>query len=132
KLSDRFISSGALFQNERASLSSQVFLGYIFEITQPWFPSSRVLPSILETIHENHPKLTPAKHVADQFEELLKRINEQLNAISEGGETDWIGNLNGLILVISGNELHFSQTGTCPAYMLQKNRIRQITDDLPH
>ncbi|MBU6389668.1 hypothetical protein KGQ71_04095 [Patescibacteria group bacterium] len=129
KLSDRFLVSGVLHQKENELLGDQVILAYVIEVTKPWFPSSKVLPSLLEIIYNQHQQLTPGKNIDDQFELLLRNLNEQLNAISEQGETDWIGNLNGLILVMCGDELHFSQTGRSPAYILQKNRIRQITDE---
>jgi hypothetical protein len=129
KLSDRFLASGVLYQkNDSHNLDDQVILVYIFEINKPWFPSSQVLPSILEVINEQHSKLTPDKSLGDQFEDSLRLVNERLNQVSEQGETDWIGNFNGLIMVVSGDQLHFSQTGLCPAYLLQNNRIRQITD----
>ena len=123
KLTDRFILCEALRG------PGHVLLVYIIEVTKPWFPSSRLLPSLEETIKENISLLQPGDELADNFEHLLKKINLQLNSISESGETDWIGNLNGLIMVLGGNQLHFSQTGRCPAYLMQKNRIRQITDD---
>lgn len=131
RLSDRFLASGVLSAPESTQISDQVFLAYVFEVSKPWFPSSKVFPTILGTLHAGHPDLRAGKNLGDQFEELLKAVNQQLNLISEQGETDWIGNLNGLILVMGGDELHFSQTGHCPAYLLQKNRIRQITDDTP-
>lgn len=129
KLSDRFLSSGLFFQQESTDIKDQVLLAYVFEITKPWFPSSKVLPTLLETLHEQHGRMSTSKDLGDQFEDVLKALNERLNALSEAGETDWIGNLNGLIMVLSGNELHFSQTGRCPTYLLQNNRIRQITDE---
>jgi len=123
KLSDRFILCEALRG------PGHVLLTYIFEVTKPWFPSSRLLPSLQQVIADNVGLLKSGDELADNFELLLKKINQQLNTISEAGETDWIGNLNGIIMVLGGNQLHFSQTGRCPAYLLQKNRIRQITDD---
>lgn len=129
KLTDRFLASGIFTQQEGFLLNNQVILIYIFEINKPWFPSSKVLPSLIHTLREQFKDLKPGATLGDQFESLLKSINETLNLISEQGETDWIGNLNGLIMLLSGEELHFSQTGYCPAYLLQNNRIRQITDD---
>ena len=129
KLTDRFLVSGLLRQNDSSSLEDQVILAYVLEVSQPWFPSSHVLPAIISALTAQHSQLKPGDQLGDQFEVLLRAVNEQLNAISEQGETDWIGNLNGLIMVLSGEQLHFSQTGRCPAYLLQKNRIRQVTDD---
>lgn len=129
KLTDRFLVSGLLQQPDNSNTDSQVILTYIFEVSQPWFPSSQVIPKLVEILTTQHIQLKPDGTLGNQFELLLRNLNEQLNAISESGETDWIGNFNGLVLVVGGEELHFAQTGHCPAYLLQNNRIRQITED---
>lgn len=129
KLADRFLSSGILSQKNSWFIGDQVLLVYIFEINKPWFPSSRVLPTLVETLQDFHPHFQPGKNLEDQFELLLRTVNERLNDLSEQGETDWIGNLNGLIMVLSQDQIQFAQTGSCPTYLLQNNRIRQITDD---
>lgn len=129
KLPDRFLVSGVIQNPETTGSLADVFVAYVFEVNKPWFPSSKIFPTLIQTLEAQAPGLTSGKELADQFEGLLKELNQQLNAISEQGETDWIGNLNGLIMVLGGDELHFSQTGHCPAYILQNNRIRQITDD---
>jgi hypothetical protein len=134
RLSDRFLSSGVLTASESRSLGDTMILAYVFEVMQPWLPSAHLLPALTATLEAEYPKLVdPANQgsIDDKFELLLRAVNQTLNTVSEGGETDWIGNLNGIIMVFSGEELHFSQTGQCPAYLLQNNRIRQVTDDLP-
>jgi hypothetical protein len=132
RLSDRLLSSGVFTLSEERSLGDQVILAYLFEVIQPWLPSSQLLPSLQATLAEELPKLHDHNgqgDLADRFELLLRGVNQTLNSVSEAGETDWIGNLSGLIMVMSGEELHFAQTGRCHAYLLQNNRIRQITDD---
>lgn len=132
RLSDRFLSSGVLTASESRSLGDQVMLAYVFEVMQPWLPSARLLPALTSTLEAEYPKLNDLNNpgsIDDKFELLLRAVNQTLNQVSEQGETDWIGNLNGIIMVFSGEELHFSQTGQCPAYLLQNNRIRQITDE---
>lgn len=144
KHADRLLTSGFFFHQESVeqadgqavpepkgplALANQVTLAYVLEIRQPWFPSSKVLPTLLATLEEERAKLVPGDQLADGFEGLLRALNEKLNGISESGETDWIGNLNGLVAIVSGDQLHFSQTGRSPAYLLQNNRIRQITDE---
>ena len=129
KLSDRLLLSGLIGASERKSLSDQLVIGYLFEITRPWLPSSQVLPAMVTVLEEQLSHLNTKDNLDDQFEGVLRAVNLRLNEVSEGGETDWIGNLNGLIVLLGKEELHFSQTGRCPAYLLQNNRIRQITDD---
>lgn len=105
-------------------------MAYVFEVARPWLPSSHLLPSLQDVLNQEYEKIHIKHDLDAQFEELLKAVNNQLNSVSEAGETDWIGNLSGLIVLVGHHELHFSQTGSCPAYLLQNNRIRQITDDL--
>jgi hypothetical protein len=128
KLPDRFLISQVLSPEDNI-LSNGVLLTYIFEVSKPWLPSAQLLPELERVLHEQYQKLIPGNTIGDQFELLLRGVNIALNSVSEAGETDWIGNLNGIIMVLSENELHFSQTGRSPAYLLQRNKIRQITDD---
>jgi|GEM_PF-3510142 len=129
KLPDRLLLSGVIGNTSGTSLSDQFVIAYLFEITRPWLPSSQVLPAMAAVLTEQQATLSPKDNLDDQFEGILRAVNQKLNEVSEGGETDWIGNLNGLILLLGKEELHFSQTGRCPTYLLQNNRIRQITDD---
>lgn len=129
KLPDRLLASGVIRPSRTASLAEQPILAYVFEVGKPWLPSSQLLPSLTTTLEEGYTNLEGKGNLDDQFENLLRDVNQKLNEISESGETDWIGSLNGLILLIGKHELHFAQTGRCPAFLLQNNRIRQITDD---
>ncbi len=129
KLPDRLLASGVIRPSRTASLAEQPVLAYVFEVGKPWLPSSQLLPSLVTTLEEGYTNLEGKGNLDDQFENLLRDVNQKLNEISESGETDWIGSLNGLILLIGKHELHFAQTGRCPAFLLQNNRIRQITDD---
>lgn len=129
KLPDRFLTSGIFRHADDHDLDDQIILTYIFEVTRPMFTSSNLLESLITTLEAEHAKLNLKDNLDDQFELVLRQVNQQLNTISESGDTDWIGNLNGIIMVMTGEELHFAQTGRCPAYLLQNNRIRQITDD---
>jgi hypothetical protein len=129
RLPDRFMAVDMLRGSSNQPGVPPVVLSYIFEVTKPWFPSSHLVPSLQEILEQHLPLLQTGPTIVDQFESLLKKINLQLNEISESGETDWIGNFNALIMVIAGDELHFSQAGFCPTYILQNRRIRQITDE---
>lgn len=132
KLTDRLLSSGVIRGNPSHPLREAPLLGYIFEVTKPWMPHSQLFETLETTLQTSYEQLTSKGNLDDQFELLLRNVNQALNQISEAGETDWIGNLNGLIIMIGDEEIHFSQTGRCPAFLLQNNRIRQITDDQAH
>lgn len=128
KLPERLLTSGIIKQEGKLNLAENMALVYLFEVTKPWFPSSKLFSTLVETLEDAHPSLQMGDDLDSQFEFLLKNINQQLNQISESGETDWIGNLNAIIMLVAGNEIFFSQTGFCPTYLLQNNKIRQITD----
>ena len=128
KLPERLLTSGIIKREGKLNLAEDIALVYLFEVNQPWFPSSKLFPSLIELLETAHPSLKVGDDLDSQFEFLLKTINQQLNQISESGETDWIGNFNAIVLLIAGNEIFFSQTGFCPTYLLQNNKIRQITD----
>ena len=125
---ERLLASGSLC-HPTAINQPPVLLTYLFEVTKPWFPQSRLIPSLIDTLNDEYPSLNGGEDLNTQFEALLKRVNQQLNQISESGETDWIGSLNGIIVCTFEDQLLFSQTGNCPAYLLQRNRIRQITEE---
>lgn len=128
KLPASFMLSGVL-GGDTVNLKERPVLLYIFEVLRPWLPSSELLPSLEKVLQDCYSKLDPVIPLDDQLEEILRLVNQQLNAVSESGETDWIGNLNGLIGLFGDGDLHFSQTGHLPGFLLQNNRIRQITDD---
>ena len=132
KLPDRLLASGSIRLESGTSLTDAPVLGYVFEVSRPWMPNAQLLPALSETLETAAKAIDPKANLDDQFELILRQVNQTLNQISEAGESDWIGNLNGLILLLGRDELHFSQTGRCPAFLLQNNRIRQITDDQPH
>ena len=125
---DRLLASGSIC-HATAIDQPPVLLTYLFEVTKPWFPESRLIPSLIDTLNTEYPSLSGDENLGNHFEALLKRVNQQLNQISESGETDWIGSINGLISCVFEDQLLFSQTGSCPTYLLQRNRIRQITEE---
>lgn len=128
KQHERILVSGIL-QNDESHNTERVVLTYLIEINKPWFSANRLLDVLKESLENGFPALEANSNLDDQFEQLLKKVNRNLNDLSETGETDWIGNLNALIMAIGENEIHFSMTGYCPSYILQNNRIRQITDN---
>jgi hypothetical protein len=129
KLPDRLLASGVIRPSATSTLSEYPVLAYVFDVAKPWLPSSQLLPSLITTLEEGYTNIEVGGNLDDQFEALLRDSNQKLNEISESGETDWIGHLNGLIILLGKHELHFAQTGSCPAFLLQNNRIRQISDD---
>jgi hypothetical protein len=132
ELSDRFLWGAVLpAQTSETTLSKQPLVIALFEVTRSWFPESKLVSSLEETLTAAAEQLSLTEPLDDQLESILRAVNGTLNQVSESGETDWIGNINGLIAVLGGDELHFSQTGHCPSYLLSNNRIRQLTESQP-
>jgi hypothetical protein len=53
------------------------------------------------------------------FENALTQINEELSKLAEIGKTHWIGKLNAIIGVKSGDTLHVATTGKISALLLR-------------
>lgn len=128
RLSDRLVRVGVLPETGDRSLRETVHIGYLLEERKPWVGQNRALDTVVAALRDNYELVTQPGALDDHFERLLKEVNRALGALSDEGETDWIGNLNGFIFVGIRDELHFTQTGHAPAYLLQRNRMRLLTD----
>lgn len=128
RLSDRLVRVGVLPETGDRLLRETVHVGYLLEERKPWVGQNRALETVVTALRANYELLTQPGALDDHFEALLKEVNRALAALSDEGETDWIGNLNGFIFVSIRDELHFSQAGHAPAYLLQRNRMRLLTD----
>ncbi len=124
KLVDRFLFTGSQPTNPTKKLN----LLYAVEVTRPWFPSSRLVPTITNVLSERFNTLAKSSNPLKSFEATIKNINEELYAITEQGETDWLGHLNALLILVDGNEIHISQTGTAQAYLFRARKISQVTE----
>ena len=123
KLRDRFLFVGKVVDIN----NPDGFIFYLIEILSPWFPSTKV-EKIISDILEINFKNT--NFGLSDFEQVLREINDSLSILSQEGESDWIGNLNAIIGLVSGNQLHISLTGNISGYLIRKNKITSITDGL--
>lgn len=89
----------------------------------------QVAESIFETAKETYFEETSPPPSA--FEEAIRRTNEVLAQITQEGETEWIGNLNGLICLIFENKLHLTSLGKVYAYLFREGEITHVTSDQP-
>jgi len=120
---DRSSLTGVL-RNEQG-----VTLCFLFEVVRPWFPSSHLLPTMEDVLEQQLSSLQPGDALISTFEQVLRMLNQTLAQVAESGETDWIGSLSALVMATDGSELHFSHTGSLTAYLVQNNKIRQITEE---
>lgn len=122
RLPDRFLFSGKLLDEENLSAS----LFYLFEISSPWSACVKVKKSILEVLENSfHGDLNSD----EEFEKLLQKVNEALNSLAKKGENSWIGNINGIIGLFSGNEVSLAQTGRISGYIFRKGKISSLTEN---
>ncbi|MDO8472160.1 MAG: hypothetical protein Q7S64_03385 [bacterium] len=124
KLTDRFLYTGSLPNEGNSPLS----LLYSLEVTRAWFPSSKLISTITAVLSERFGTIQRSANPLKSFEAAIKHINEELYALAEQGETEWIGHLNALLALVNNNEVHLSQTGTSTAYLFRQRRISQVTE----
>ena len=125
KLPDRFLNT----QVKESTDLSKSSMGQIFsliEILTPWFPTAQIGQTIINTFIQNYYTGGSTSDLAN-FEASLKKVNESLAQITQNGETDWIGNLNGILGVVVENKLHLAQTGKSEAYIFREGKVNHLT-----
>jgi len=125
KLPDRFLNTQMRTATD-LSKSSMGQIYWLIEILTPWFPTAQIGQTIINSFSQNYYNGGSTSDLVN-FEEALKKVNENLAQITQNGETDWIGNLNGVLGVIIGNKLHLAQTGKCEAYIFRDGKVNQLT-----
>ncbi|MFH1855229.1 MAG: hypothetical protein ABH810_02380 [bacterium] len=135
KLPNKFVTCQAYIpqdkdQSERGMVFSQI------EISSAWFPTSQVGQTAINTLIKEYYRATNSSELVN-FEESVKKVNESLAFAAQNGETDWIGKLSGVLVLLNGTEIHFAQTGTSHAYLYRGGKINHITEgletaDAPH
>lgn len=128
KLQDRFLTC----QHIKSVDLAQSPMGEIFtliEILSPWFPTAQVGQLIINNFTKFYYQGGSTSDLLN-FEEALKKVNESLAEVTQNGETDWIGNLNGILAVMVDNNLHIAVTGRAEAYIFRDGKVNYLTEDL--
>lgn len=122
KLKDRFLFVGKIPRDESATS----FAFYIIEILSPWHPSTKIEKIVSDNLKNN--LISNGKF---NLENALREINEELGALANKGESDWIGNLNALIGYVEENrDLHLSMAGNILGYMIRSGKVVTLTEGL--
>ena len=125
KLSDRFLNAQIKNSTDLSKSSmGQVF--WVIEILTPWFPTAQIGQTIINTFTQSYYDGGSTSDLVN-FEEALKKVNETLAQITQNGETDWIGNLNGILGILVENKMHIAQAGKCEAYIFRDGKINHLT-----
>jgi len=128
KLPDRFLTC----QVYNPVDPEQAKLGMIFshvEILNPWFPTSQIGQTVINTLIREYYAGDDTSELVN-FENAIKKVNEALAQIAQNGDTDWIGKFSSVLVLISGKEAHFAQTGHSHAYLYRGGKINHITEGL--
>ena len=125
KLPDRFLNC-----QSRSSMDiSKAYMGTFYsliEINSPWFATSQVGQSIINTFYQAYYSGDSTSDL-DNFESALKAVNENLTKITQNGETNWIGNLNAILAIQIENRIILAQTGTAEAYIFRQGKVNHLT-----
>ena len=124
RLTDRYLT----IQVKNPSDPEKAKLGRIFtlvEITNPWFPNSQIGQNIINTLSQEYYKQED-DDILISFENSLKKVNQNLTRITQEGETNWIGNLNAALIIISENQIHIAKTGKAEVFLFRDGKIKKI------
>lgn len=125
KLSDRFLSS----QHAKSQDLTKSSMGEIFsliEILSPWYNSAQIGQMIINNFSNAYYQDGSTSDLVN-FEMALKKVNENLSQITQNGETEWVGNLNGILATVVGESLILSPAGKTEAYLLRNGKVNHLT-----
>lgn len=125
KLTDRFLSS----QHSKSPDLTKSSMGETFslvEILSPWYNSAQIGQMIINNFSNAYYEGGSTSDLQN-FELALKKINENLAQITQNGETEWIGNLSGILAAIVGDSLILSTAGKTEAYLFRDGKINHLT-----
>lgn len=128
KLPDRFLSS----QHSKSQELAKSSMGEVFsmiEILSPWYNSAQIGQMIINNFANQYYQDGSTSDLVN-FENALKKINENLAQITQNGETEWIGNLNGILAAIVGESLLLSPSGKADAYLFRDGKVNHLTQGL--
>ena len=128
RLSDRFLTC-QVYSPQDESIGGKGAIYADVEILIPWFSASQIGQSIINTLIRDYYKADDTSDL-NNFETAVKGVNESLAQVAQSGETDWIGKLSSVLVLINGKEAHFAQTGQAHAYLYRGDKINHITEGL--
>lgn len=130
KIEDRFLAVQVSKPEDTAKLAYGTIFNLI-EITSRWFPTSQIAQSIINTLRREYYKGASTSDL-ENFENAVKKVNEQLATLTQNGQTEWVGNLNSQLVLLNGNDAHISSTGLSRAYLAREGKLIAITEPKSH
>ena len=103
-------------------LGNLYIIGEITNVSE----NSSYLVNLLASIIKKEFYSNVKRTAIESLEAGLHKANSTLSDIAEQGNIDWVGNLNMICAVYSGNELHLSQAGNCKTLLIRNGQITDI------
>ncbi len=126
---DRFLTAQIREAKEGGDERSQGDLYFVVEIHNPWFPNSQIGQTIINTVVREYRRADSTSTLTN-FELALRKTNGVLAQITQTGETDWIGNLSSIIMLVAEGHVYLAQTGRAHGYLLREGKVSEITEGL--
>jgi hypothetical protein len=129
KLPDRFIKA-AIHHPKSPSEEEHGTLLFLVEILSPWFPSTEIGNTIINTTIAEYYKGSKYADTLTRFEEALKKVNEKLADMAAKGVNEWIGNINCTIIALKRNTIYVSHSGNTQVYLFRDKNLSEVTEDI--
>ncbi len=120
KLSDRYVTAQTKVPSD-PGVRARGQLFTIVEIENPWFPTSQIGQTIINTVAREYFRADGRDYLTD-FEAALKKVNETLGHLVQTGETDWVGHLHAIVILVTGDELHIASVGGVHGWLLRSGK----------
>lgn len=127
RLNDRFLIVAAKKPQEPQSIDKGTIFA-IVEIINNAFSSVQIGQMIINNLAREYYKSSNSSDLVN-FELAIKKVNQTLADITQNGETEWIGKLNSLLVLICNDQLYIAKTGKIDAYLIRQNKINCISSD---
>lgn len=70
------------------------------------------------------------RSVPDSFEAALTAVNQTLADLAAEGQSEWVGQLNAVIVALTDNQVHVTKVGDADAYLIRGHSATNITEGL--
>ena len=101
----------------------------VTEVLAPNKQASEVTDLIIGSARKHYYEST-SPDTSVRFEETVKAVNQELASYATRGNSAWIGKVSAVIAVVTGQEVHITQTGSAQAYLYRRGHGTCITSGL--
>ncbi|MBI4032611.1 hypothetical protein HY374_02800 [Candidatus Berkelbacteria bacterium] len=126
KLADRYVTTQVKDPSDPDALDRGRLFAVV-EIENPWFPTSQIGQTIINTVAREYFRGRNENVLAD-FEAALKKVNDTLGHLVQTGETDWVGHLNAVIALAVGEDLHMASVGQIHGWLVRGGKANRAVE----